>query len=139
MIHYHYQTDFKLGEEKKYTDWILNCVSRAGQRVSALDYIFCDDEALLEMNRTYLDHDYYTDILTFDYGAAGELKGDLFLSVDRIRDNAGQLGVAFEEEVRRVMIHGVLHLMGYADHTESEKEAMRSREEECLELFHVKH
>lgn len=139
MIHYHYQTDFKLGEEDKYTDWILKSVSAAGRKVSGLDYIFCDDEALLEMNRTYLGHDYYTDILTFDYGTPTGLKGDLFLSVDRIRDNAAQLGVAFEEEVRRVMIHGVLHLMGYTDHSEEEKAGMRAREEECLELFHVKH
>jgi rRNA maturation RNase YbeY len=139
MIRYHYQIDFELGEEDKYTDWILNVASRAGRSITSLDYIFCDDEALLEMNRTYLQHDYYTDILTFDYGSQMELKGDLFLSVDRIRDNAAQLGISFEEEVRRVMIHGVLHLMGYSDHNETEKADMRAREEECLQLFHVKH
>ena len=89
------------------------------------------------MNRRYLNHDYYTDILTFDYTSAGILSGDIFISVERVKENALTYGVAEDNELRRVMVHGILHLMGYPDKTAKEKAVMRIKENEKLELFHV--
>ena len=101
--------------------------------------IFCTDEELLAINKEHLAHDYYTDIITFNYNSDSILSGDLFISVDRVKDNATQLGVSFEEELHRVCYHGVLHLVGYNDTTQEEIETMRAKENFYLnKLFHVK-
>lgn len=139
MIEYFYETDFELPQAEKHTDWIIDGVSQMGQTVEALNYIFCDDDYLLDINRRFLQHDYLTDIITFPEEGSSGLKGDIFVSVDRVKENAGLYNSAFQEELRRVMIHGVLHLMGHKDGTTHEKEAMRREEDAMLKLFHVKH
>ena len=139
MIEYFYETDFCLSYPSEHTDWIIRAVSNQGHAVEALNYIFCDDDYLLGINRRFLQHDYLTDIITFPGEGGIGLKGDVFISIDRVRENAGLYDTSFDEELRRVMIHGALHLMGYEDKTEKEKEAMRREEDAMLKLFHVKH
>lgn len=106
-----------------------------------LNIIFCSDDYLLEMNRTHLDHDYYTDIITFDYTEGTVVSGDLFISVDRVKDNAMDLSCDFMDELNRVCVHGLLHLCGYKDKSKSDEVIMRSKENEMLDLrkFHVEH
>ncbi len=110
-----------------------------GGQIGTLQYIFCSDEALLEINKRYLSHDYYTDIITFQYEEGKVLSGDIYISVDRVRENAVEFDQGFDQELRRVMIHGVLHLAGYRDKTDAEKSEMRVRENDLMEMFHVKH
>lgn len=98
------------------------------KNIEEVNIIFCSDDYLLEMNKKYLNHDYYTDIITFDNSEGENISGDLFISIDRIRENAGAYGVSFENELQRVIIHGVLHLVGYKDHSPKEKETMRNKE-----------
>ena len=137
MIEFHYELDFDLKDESKYADWISRIVDWEGGNIFRLDYIFCTDAYLLEINQRYLDHDTYTDIITFDYGVGMGLTGDLFISVERIRDNCEKLGTPFEEELLRVMSHGILHLLGYNDKSDEETQQMRAKENEAMELFHV--
>lgn len=128
-------TDFKLSRPRKTAAWIRKIISREKFLVENLNFIFCDDEFLLAINQQYLDHDTYTDIVTFDNSEKeGELEGDIFVSVDRVRENAGRFSFAFEDELDRVMIHGVLHLMGFSDKTTAQKKEMRKKEDACLSL-----
>ena len=108
-----------------------------GKLCSELSYIFCDDAYLLEINKEYLNHNTYTDIITFDYSTPNSISGDLFISIERVKDNAQKFGISELEELRRVMVHGVLHLLGYKDKEESEIAEMRLKEEEKLKMFHV--
>ena len=137
MIHYHCQTEFRIKEERKYTSWIKDVVASHDSSIDHLNYIFTTDEYLLETNRRYLNHDYYTDIITFPYREVHEISGDIYISVDRVQDNARSLGLAFEDELRRVMIHGVLHLLGHKDKTDAEILDMRVMEDQALRMFHV--
>jgi rRNA maturation RNase YbeY len=137
MIQYHFETEFKLKPIAKFSDWINGIIRHYQFLPGTLNYIFCDDAYLLELNKKYLSHDTYTDIITFDYTTENQLSGDIFLSVERIRENAGIYGVEFKEELLRVMSHGLLHLMGYKDKTEADSEIMREKENECIEMFHV--
>ena len=139
MIEYFYETDFKLSRPKKHTGWIIDAANQKGHAVEALNYIFCSDDYLLNINRQFLQHDDLTDIITFPGEGSSGLKGDIFISIDRVRENAGLYSTPFEEELRRVMIHGALHLMGHEDTTSQEKEAMRAEEDALMKLFHVKH
>lgn len=139
MIAYHYQTDFELDKPSKYTDWIEACLKEYDCASGTLDYIFCSDDELLEINQKHLKHDYYTDIITFQYREAPHVSGDIYISVDRVKENAASFGEPFDRELRRVMIHGVLHLIGFKDGTDKEKLGMRERENDLLEMFHVKH
>lgn len=138
MIAYHHQGDFRLRNQKEYTDWINNVVSLNDAEVGELNYIFCTDTQLLELNKKHLGKDYYTDIITFEYEALPRISGDIYISADRVRENAEAYAVSFEDEMRRVMIHGVLHLLGYKDKEASEVRQMREKEEELMALFHVK-
>lgn len=115
--------------------WVKTVVENKGKKIGDLSYILCDDDYLLEVNRRYLDHDYYTDIITFDYTENDIIGGDLFISVDRVRDNAAALQLSEHEEMLRVMIHGVLHLLGLKDKSDEEAKQMRAAEEESLELL----
>ena len=121
-------------------NWVAEVVKRRGKQVGNINYLFCDDEYLLQANMRFLDHDTYTDIITFDYVAADLVSGDIFVCVDRVGENAGKFGVGFDEELHRVIIHGVLHLLGQGDKSDSEAAEMRRQEEECLtlwnEMFH---
>lgn len=139
MIEYHYQTAYRLPQPDKHTDWIISAAIEKGFSVGELNYIFCDDDYLLDMNRRFLGHDYLTDILTFPANGDNGIGADVFISVDRVRENAEEYGALFEEEMRRVMIHGVLHLMGGKDSTNEERDLMRAEEDTMLEMFHVKH
>ena len=107
-----------------------------GRRVGNINYLFCDDEYLLGINQRYLNHDTYTDIITFDYVAGNLISGDIMISVDRVGENAAKFGVPFEQELRRVVVHGVLHLLGQGDKSDEESREMRRLEEEALSLFH---
>jgi rRNA maturation RNase YbeY len=138
-IAYHYQTGFNLRDEAKHTDWIIRVIKGYAQNTGELNFIYVTDEVLLQMNQEYLAHDYYTDIITFEYQEIEGISGDLYISTDRVIENAGELNCSVESEMRRVMIHGVLHLLGYRDKSTEEAEIMREHEEAALKLFHVKH
>ena len=119
-----------------YKKWISKVVDLEGYELSELSYIFCSDEYLLNINKEYLDHDYYTDIITFDNSEEDNLiAGDIFVSIDRVEENATELNISFENELKRVMIHGVLHLCGYGDKSEEEEKLMREKEEEAIALY----
>jgi probable rRNA maturation factor len=115
--------------------WLFSVAAAEEKTVVALTYIFCSDEYLLQVNREHLDHDYYTDIITFPYDDVGVLHGDMFISTERVADNAQQLNVPFAQELRRVMVHGLLHLAGYGDKTPAEISMMRAKEEHYLNLL----
>lgn len=121
--------------------WFGQVCSQEDKTLGDLNIIFCSDEYLLEMNRTHLDHDYYTDIITFDYTEGSVISGDLFVSIDRVKENALDLSLDFIDELNRVCVHGLLHLCGYKDKSESDEKLMRLKENEMLDLrkFHVEH
>ncbi|MGA0556880.1 rRNA maturation RNase YbeY [Larkinella sp. VNQ87] len=124
---------FTLSEKTPTRQWLTARAKAEGFSVGELNYIFCSDEYLLQVNREYLDHDYYTDIITFDNSEdENRLEGDIFISIDRVRDNARQLNVPDEQELRRVLAHGLLHLCGYGDKTDDEALVMRQKEDESL-------
>lgn len=139
MIEFLYETDFRMEEETLHEEWVQDVISFWDKRLGEVAFIFVSDDRLLDMNREFLQHDYYTDILTFDSSVGGILSGDLYISVDRVRDNADTYGVSFESELRRVMAHGLLHLMGFVDKTEAEVSEMREAENRSIKLFHVEH
>lgn len=130
------EIDFKLSFPLKTSKWIKTISKSEGYDLGDLNYIFCSDEYLLEINKQYLDHDYYTDIITFDNSEEeGKIEGDIYVSVDRVKENAEEFGADFETEMRRVLIHGLLHLMDYTDTSNELKIQMRAKEDECLLLF----
>ena len=137
MTNFHYETDFQLLKVEIYRKWIKNCCKSEGYTVTALNYIFCDDDFLLKINQEFLNHDDYTDIITFDYTQGALISGDVYISVERVRENSGNFEVSFENELLRVMAHGVLHLMGYKDKDAEHIKLMRQKEEEKIKLFHV--
>ena len=113
--------------------WIADTIDQEEHQLGALNFIFCSDEFLHEINLRYLHHDSYTDIITFPYAQAPRVEADIYISLDRVAENATAYGVAFQQELHRVMIHGVLHLCGYDDKTPKEKKRMRAREDEALQ------
>ncbi len=117
------------------TAWLRRVAATYGKRIGELAYIFCDDETILEVNRQYLQHDYYTDIITFDYTEDDVIGGDLFISLDTVRSNSEQLGVPYEQELHRVIVHGVLHLCGLNDKGPGEREQMEAAENRALALL----
>jgi len=139
MISFNYECDFVLDNESAFADWLAEVIKSELKNEGEINYIFCDDDYLLEINQQYLDHDTLTDIISFDYSVGNELHGDIFISVERVRDNATDFNVSFEEELKRVMVHGVLHYCGYKDKSESDERLMRAKEEEKIKMFHVKH
>ena len=124
-----------LKNKAKLRDWFINTAKAEGNSVKELNYIFCSDAYLLEMNQSYLNHDTYTDIITFDNSENdGKVLGDIFISIDRIKENAKNFGVTESEELHRVMIHGLLHLLGYGDKSKTEKTTMTEKENHYLAL-----
>ena len=115
--------------------WIKAVAARYGKKVGEIAYIFVDDEEILRVNREYLQHDYYTDIITFDYTEGDTISGDLFISLDTVRTNAEQYGKPYEEELHRVIIHGILHLCGINDKGPGEREIMEAAEDKALALL----
>lgn len=127
--------EFELKNPDKVSEWIATVIQQHGQELANLTYIFCSDDYLHEINVEYLDHDTLTDIITFNNAdEEGTVEGDVFISIDRIRDNAQDHGTAFEDELHRVIIHGVLHLLGFKDKTREEEELMRKQEDSSLSL-----
>ena len=137
MIDFHSEIDFELENRSNYSDWVSRVIKSEEFEIGKLDYIFCDDSRLLSINQEYLGHNTYTDIITFDYTDKGVLSGDIFISIDRVKDNADEFQVSFENELLRVMSHGILHLAGFGDKTEKEANKMRLKEEEKIKMFHV--
>ena len=139
MISFNYETDFELHNETHYEDWISRIIESEGFDEGEINYIFCDDEYLHKINVEYLDHDTLTDIISFDYTVGNLIQGDIFVSIERVRDNATDFNVSFDEELLRVLAHGVLHYCGYKDKSEADQALMRSKEEEKMQMFHVEH
>jgi rRNA maturation RNase YbeY len=115
--------------------WIKNVVSQYQKRVGAVAYIFCSDAEILRINKQYLNHDYYTDIITFDYSENDVISGDLFISLDTVKSNSEQFGTDYWEELHRVLIHGILHLCGFKDKSPEDEKVMREKENEALILM----
>lgn len=134
-ISFSFQKKFNLHSRTKLKEWIKKTAEQRGKKIGNISYIFCSDDELLQINNQYLKHDYYTDVITFDYSEGVVLNGDIFISIDRVKDNAEQVGVTFEEELYRVMIHGVLHLSGVNDKTEQQAKQMQKAEEDSLKLL----
>ena len=139
MISFNYETDFLLDNETQFSDWISRVILSENKKEGDINYIFCDDEYILEINKQYLDHDYYTDIISFDYSVGNELNGDIFVSIVRVKENATDFNATFDEELKRVIIHGILHYCGYKDKSEEDEALMRSKEDEKIKMFHVEH
>ena len=136
-INFYSENDFILEDHRKYEKWIERVIASEEKKLEEISYIFCDDEYLLNLNEEFLKHDTYTDIITFDYSVGKILQGDIYISTERVKENSDEFNVSFEEELRRVIIHGVLHLCGYKDKTKEQSLLMRQKEEEKMELFHV--
>ncbi len=133
MVNYICQdTSMPALDERRVNRWIRAVAADYGFTVGNINYIFCSDERELEVNRQFLGHDYYTDVITFDYTAGTTLNGDIFISLDTVRSNAETVGVPFEDELRRIIIHGVLHLTGQGDKTPETKTQMTAKEEKAL-------
>ena len=133
-ILFHSECDFTLSKQDVRSKWINKSIINEGKRVGELSFIFCTDEYLLEKNIQFLDHNTYTDIITFDYCEVEIISGDIFISVERVTENANKFGVDFENELDRVIIHGVLHLVGYKDKSKEEASVMREKEDYYLSL-----
>lgn len=125
---------FSLRNRRVIRAWVMACMANEGCEIGDVNCIFCSDGFLLDMNNVHLDHDYFTDIITFDYSQPPLLSGDLFISIDRVRDNARSLKTSVNDELHRVIIHGVLHLAGYSDKSAKEQANMRAKEDSCLTL-----
>jgi len=137
MITFNYECDFKLEMESAYSAWIEKLIASENLNVGTINYIFCDDDYLHQINVQYLDHDTLTDIISFDYREGDVISGDMFISIERVRDNASDYEVLFLDELRRVMAHGVLHYCGYKDKTDRDEMIMREKENEKMSMFHV--
>ena len=137
-IDFVYNTDFKLDNEAEISSWITAFCQTENTSVDSLVFAFFSDEDLKTLNIKHLSQDYYTDVISFDESKNNSLNGNIAISVERVADNASNYSVSFEEELRRVMIHGVLHFMGYNDSSENEIITIRKKEDYALSMFHVK-
>lgn len=132
MINFNYETVFSLDNEKQLSEWIEGVISEEGCQLEEVNYIFCDDAYLHKLNVEFLNHDTLTDIISFDYSVGKNIQGDIFISVERVEDNANDFNVSVNEELQRVMVHGVLHYCGYKDKTDSDAKLMREKENHYL-------
>jgi rRNA maturation RNase YbeY len=137
MINFNYETDFQLSDEAKYAEWVSRIISSEEKKEGEINYIFCDDEYLNKINQEYLQHDDLTDIISFDYSVGNELHGDIFISTERVNENASEFNVSLNEELLRVMAHGILHYCGYKDKADEDVVIMRAKEDEKINMFHV--
>ncbi|MCW3103513.1 MAG: rRNA maturation factor [Bacteroidetes bacterium] len=139
MITFHTEDiKFSLKNKAILKKWISSVIEKKKRKIGDLNFIFCSDEHLLGINKQYLDHDTYTDIITFDYSKEDvklPVSGDIFISIDRVKENAGKFSKSFENELHRIIIHGTLHLLGYKDKTKAAKEEMTMEEDKCLRLL----
>lgn len=132
MISFNQEMAFEFVDEDKVSNWISEAIELEDKNEGEINYIFCDDSYLLNLNVEFLKHDTYTDIISFDYSIGNELHGDIYISIERVRENASKYGESFQNELSRVMIHGVLHFCGYKDKTKAESILMRSKEDSYL-------
>ena len=137
MINFNYENDFNLDNEEAISTWLSAVIVSEKKNEGEINYIFCDDDYLHKINLEYLNHDTLTDIISFDYTVGNELNGDIFVSVERVQDNANDFNVSFEEELKRVLVHGILHYCGYKDKGNEDERLMRSKEDEKIAMFHV--
>lgn len=135
MIHFFFENIEPRLLDSKLNEWLVNLITSEGKKPGEINYILCDDAYILSVNQQYLAHDYYTDIITFDYVKGNTVSGDIFVSLQRVADNAAALGKTFENELCRVLAHGLLHLCGYLDKTAEQEQQMRSKEDYYLNLF----
>lgn len=138
MIELNYQNNFAQLDEVVYSKWLESIVISEGKTIGELSFVFCSDEYLLKINQDHLDHDTYTDIITFDYCLDGLINGEVYISTDRVKENAVSFRESEINELHRVMAHGVLHLCGYGDKSDEEALIMREKENEKIVMFHVK-
>lgn len=136
-INFYTECDFELERSSDYEKWVLRIIDSEEMDCGEVSFIFCDDEYLHEINLKYLQHDTYTDIISFDSTEGQVLNGDIFISIDRVRDNAADYNAEFISELNRVMAHGILHFCGYKDKSERDAAEMRRKEEEKMKMFHV--
>lgn len=132
MISFNYETDFELENSDEVSNWISKTILEENCKEGEINYIFCSDDYLIKLNIDFLNHDTLTDIISFDYTIGKELHGDIYISVDRVKDNASDFDVLFRDEINRVMIHGVLHYCGYKDKSKADEKLMRSKEDYYL-------
>ena len=137
MIAFNYETDFELTDEKRTSEWIIKCIEKENHELGEVNYIFCNDTYLHKINVEFLQHDTFTDIISFDYSLGKLVSGDIFISIERVKENASNFKVSFQEELHRVIIHGILHYMGFKDKTDSEKQIMRDKENTCLKVLNL--
>ena len=135
MITYNLETLFNLNDTSIISDWIHKVISNEGFETGEINFIFCDDDYLLKLNVAFLDHDTLTDIISFDYTMGNLISGDVYISIPRVMDNASIFNTSFQNELYRVIIHGILHYCGYKDKSEDEKLIMRSKEDEYLSVL----
>ena len=133
-IQYHTECDFSFTVANKRTAWLLEIAKKEGRNLELINYIFCDDEYLHKINLEFLSHDNYTDIITFDYGLGVDLVSDIFVSVERVQENANEFKASFDDELDRVLAHGLLHLCGYKDKSPEDQALMREKENYYLSL-----
>lgn len=133
MINFNYENDFKLDNEKSLSNWVLSVIESEGFKLEEINYIFCDDDDLHKINVEFLNHDTLTDIISFDYTVGKILQGDIYISTERVKDNAVDFNQTFQNELHRVMVHGVLHYCGYKDKTKDDAAVMRSKENYYLD------
>ncbi len=137
MINFNYETDFELDNETAVEQWLSRVIESENKKEGEINYIFCDDDYLHKINMEYLQHDTLTDIISFDYCVGSEINGDVFVSIERVKENALDFNVAFDEELKRVLVHGILHYCGYKDKSDDDEILMRAKEDEKMLLFHV--
>ncbi|MGY0391243.1 rRNA maturation RNase YbeY [Bizionia sp. KMM 8389] len=135
MISFNYENDFNIANTSYLESWIDGVISSENFELGEINYIFCDDAYLHSINVEYLDHDTLTDVISFDYTVGNIIQGDIYISTERVADNASDFNVSFEEELHRVMVHGVLHYCGYKDKTDSQSQAMRNMENHYLQVL----
>ena len=138
MIDFVYNTDFRLVNKEVFSRWLTSVANDEGFLIDTLVFLFVDDNEILEMNKKFLKHDYYTDVITFGELKDKKISGDIAISIERVLDNSKTYGVEFEDELKRVMAHGLLHIMGYSDKASSDKSVMSLKENKAIKMFHVK-
>ncbi|KJD34079.1 rRNA maturation factor [Tamlana nanhaiensis] len=138
MIEFNYETDFKLSSEDAISAWIKETIEQENHILEEVNYVFCNDDYLHKLNVEFLNHDTLTDIISFDYCVGKRVAGDIFISVERVADNAKDFDVSFNAELKRVIIHGVLHYCGYKDKTDADAKLMRDKEDFYLALYNQK-
>ena len=138
MIDFVYNTDFRLANKEIFSRWLISVANEEGFLIDTLVFLFVDDKEILEMNKKFLKHDYYTDVITFGDIKDKKISGDIAISIERVLDNSKTYAVEFEDELKRVMAHGLLHIMGYDDRKSNDKSVMSEKENKAIKMFHVK-